>query len=75
MLKNSLFFVLKYLTCQWCDMIDSLQTAVTASTENRKQAQEQNQEQQRNLINLQHDLSQVGAKLGDSTYSRNDQGK
>ena len=54
---------------------DSLQTAVTASTENRKQAQEQNQEQQRNLINLQHDLSQVGAKLGDSTYSRNDQGK
>ena len=56
-------------------MIDSLQTAVTASTENRKQAQEQNQEQQRNLINLQHDLSQVGAKLGDSTYSRNDQGK
>ena len=51
---------------------DSLQTAVTASTENRKQAQEQNQEQQRNLINLQHDLSQVGAKLGDSTCSRND---
>ena len=41
---------------------DSLQTAVTASTENRKQAQEQNQEQQRNLINLQHDLSQVGTK-------------
>ena len=51
---------------------DSLQTAVTASTENRKQAQEQNQEQQRNLINLQHDLSQVGAKLGYSTCSRND---
>ena len=38
---------------------DSLQTAITASTENRKQAQEQSQEQQRNLINLQHDLSQV----------------
>lgn len=46
---------------------DSLQTAVTASTENRKQAQEQNQEQQRNLINLQHDLSQVGTKSGYST--------
>ena len=46
---------------------DSLQTAVTASTENRKQAQEQNQEQQRNLINLQHDLSQVGTKSGHST--------
>ena len=46
---------------------DSLQTAVTASTENRKQAQEQNQEQQRNLINLQHDLSQVGTNSGYST--------
>lgn len=38
----------------------SLQTAITASTESRKQVQEESQERQKNLINLQHDLSQVG---------------
>ena len=43
-------------------LFGSLQTAITASTENRKQTQEQSQEQQRNLINLQHDLSQVRTK-------------
>ena len=69
MLKNSLFLFWNIWLVSDVTWFDSLQTAVTASTENRKQAQEQNQEQQRNLINLQHDLSQVGAKLGDSTCS------
>ena len=44
-------------------IFDSLQTAVAASTENRKQAQEQSQEKQQQLINLQHDLNQVTLKL------------
>jgi len=43
-------------------IFDSLQTAVAASTENRKQAQEQSQEKQQQLINLQHDLNQVTLK-------------
>ena len=51
---------MKYLSTK---LFDSLQTAITASTENRKQTQEQSQEQQRNLINLQHDLSQVRTNL------------
>ena len=67
MLKNSLFFFLNIWLVSDVTWFDSLQTAVTASTENRKQAQEQNQEQQRNLINLQHDLSQVGTNSGYST--------
>ena len=39
--------------------VNSLQTAISASTENRKQVQEQRQEKQQQVISLQHDLSQV----------------